>query len=285
MLYAAGAEQNDSQLPSQIETSSQSDARDRNIYFDGPASDRGFAKKFAANLLLDQKEIWTSPFHIRRSSAKWWIFAAAGTAALIAADHPVSQALPFSGASVNFGTSASRAGEWYSVFPAAAGFLTAGMALQNKKLEETGALSLQALIDADIVTNVVKVVARRERPAGGDHGGHFEKGGSSFPSGHSTQAWTLAAVVASEYGNHRWVPYVSYGYAALISTSRLLAQEHFTSDVFVGGVIGFFIGQYVVHTQRVHRQHAPFVNSRLFTPTVLPSFSPVAKTVTLCWTY
>jgi membrane-associated phospholipid phosphatase len=208
-----------------------------------------------------------------------------GTAALIAVDHRVSQALPFSGTSVNFGTAASRAGQWYTVFPAAGAFLAIGIARHNEKLEETGILGLQALVDADVVTNVVKVVARRERPTALDHGGHFETGGSSFPSGHSTQAWALAAVVASEYGNHKWVPYVSYGYAALVSTSRVLTQEHFTSDVFVGGAIGFFIGRYVVHTQQVHREHLRSVKSGLFTPAVVPSFSPVAKTVTLAWTY
>jgi membrane-associated phospholipid phosphatase len=263
----------------------QGDTRDRNVYLDGESSGHGLVKKFTANFLLDQKEIWTSPFRINRSSAKWWILAGVGVAALVAADHRVSQALPFSGSSVNFETAASRAGEWYTVFPAAGMFLATGKVLHDERLEETGILGFEALAGADIVTNVVKVVARRERPGALDHGGHFEEGGGSFPSGHSTQAWALAAVVASEYGNHKWIPYVSYGYAALISTSRVLAQEHFTSDVFVGGAIGFFIGRYVVHTQRVHREHLHSSGSRLFVPAVFPSLSPVAKTVTLAWIY
>ena len=91
-------------------------------------------------------------------------------------------------------------------------------------------------------------------------------------------------MVASEYGNHKWVPYVSYVYAALVSTSRVIAQEHFTSDVVVGGAIGFFIGRYVVRTERIHREHLPFAKSRLFSPAVSPLFSPVAKTVTLVGT-
>ena len=240
-----------------------------------PAVD--LSKKFTANVLLDQKEIWTSPFRINRSSAKWWLLTGVGVAALVAADHRVSQALPFSGSSVNFGTATSRAGEWYTVFPAAGMFLATGKVLHDERLEETGILGFEALAGADIVTNVVKVVARRERPGALDHGGHFEKGGGSFPSGHSTQAWALAAVVASEYGNHKWIPYVSYGYAALISTSRVLSQEHFTSDVFVGGAIGFFIGRYVVHTQRVHREHLHSGGSRLFVPAVFPSLLACCK--------
>jgi membrane-associated phospholipid phosphatase len=285
LALATEAQQAPSQPPPPIEQAAHSDTRDDNVYLDGQSSGRGLVKKFTTNLLLDQKEIWTSPFRIHRSSAKWWILAGLGTAALIAADHPVSQALPFSGSSTNFGRTASRAGEWYTVFPAAGVLFATGRAFHDERLEETGVLGLQALADADIVTNVVKVAARRERPGAGDHGGHFEKGGSSFPSGHSTQAWALAAVIASEYGNHKWVPYASYGYATLIGVSRVLSQEHFTSDVFVGGAIGFFIGRYVVHTQRAHREHLRFTKSRLFTPAVSPSFSPVAKTVTLAWSY
>ena len=275
-----------SSAPGWCQTTQQpTDIRDSNVYVGPQSSDRPFIRKFVGNILLDGKEIWTSPFHIHPSSAKWWIFAGVGTAALLAADHPVSQALPVSGSTVRFGTDASRAGQWYSVFPAGGALLGIGLLSHNSKLEETGALSLQALADADIVTNVVKVVARRERPYQGDRGGHFEKGGSSFPSGHSTQAWALATVLATEYGDHKWVPYASYGYAALISTSRVLAQAHFTSDVFVGGAIGFFVGRYVVRTQRAHGAHLTSMRGRLLTPAVMPSFSPQSHTVALAWSY
>ncbi len=280
--------QDNSQTPpasSPSTASTQTDGRDPNVYFGPSASGRSFLKKFAANVLLDQKDIWTSPFRINRSTAKWWLFAGAGTAVLLAVDHRASQALPFSGTSVAFGNNASRIGQWYTVFPAAGALYAAGLINGNEKLAETGALSLQALVGADITVNVMKVVARRQRPGDGDHGGHFEKGGSSFPSGHSTQAWALASVIADEYGDHRWVPYVSYGYASLVSVSRLLAQAHFTSDVFVGGAIGFFIGRYVVQTQREHRLHPHSTHARLFAPTVMPSFSPDSKTIALAWNY
>jgi membrane-associated phospholipid phosphatase len=41
--------------------------------------------------------------------------------------------------------------------------------------------------------------------------------------------------VARRYGNHRWIPYVAYGAAALVGFSRLSLSAHFLSDVFVGG--------------------------------------------------
>ncbi len=275
-----------SSVPGWCQTAQQpTDLRDSDVYVGPQSSDRPFIKKFVGNVLLDQKEIWTSPFHIHRSSAKWWILAGVGTAALLAADHPVSQALPMGGTAVRFGTDASKAAQWYSVFPAGGALLGIGFLSHDSKLEETGALSLQALADAGIVTDVLKIAARRQRPDQGDHGGHFEKGGSSFPSGHSTEAWALATVLATEYGDHKWVPYASYGYAVLISTSRVLAQAHFTSDVFVGGAIGFFVGRYVVRTQRVHGAHSTPLHGRLLTPAVMPSFSRQAQTMALAWSY
>lgn len=261
------------------------DKRDPNVYLSNVTPKRSFVRKFTTNFFFDQKEIWTSPFHMTRSTAKWWVLAGVGTAALIAVDYRVSQALPFSGTSVDFGNAASRAGEWYTVFPAAGLFWAVGAKTGNDQAKETGILGLEALADADVVTEVLKVTTQRQRPRDGDHGGHFWKGGNSFPSGHSTQAWALAAVVATEYGDHKWVPYVAYSYATMISVARVLAQEHFTSDVFVGGMIGFFVGRYVVHTQHTHLEHVKPGSLRSFMPEVMPAFSPAGKTVTLSWNY
>lgn len=252
------------------DSTAQADVRDRNLYENTSATSGSILKRLGTNILLDQKDIWTSPFHINRSSAKWWLLVGASTAALLAADHPISQALPSSGMSVRTGTNLSRVGQWYSVFPFAGGLYAIGRATNNAKLEETGALSVQALADAGIVVNVMKVVARRQRPGNGDHGGHFEKGGASFPSGHSTESWALASVIAHEYGDHRWVPYAAYGYAALVSVSRVTSQEHFTSDVFVGGAIGFFIGRYVVHTNEMHLAHSR--RAKWLSPAISPVF-------------
>ena len=47
--------------------------------------------KLAANIWLDQKDIWTSPFHMKKSDAKWWLGFGAVTGALIATDHESSK--------------------------------------------------------------------------------------------------------------------------------------------------------------------------------------------------
>jgi hypothetical protein len=66
------------------------DARDRVFYPGDTEHLKPLGKKLMGNLLLDQKEIWTSPFHMHKKNAKWWIGFGAVTAVLVAADHHTS---------------------------------------------------------------------------------------------------------------------------------------------------------------------------------------------------
>jgi membrane-associated phospholipid phosphatase len=192
---------------------------------------------------------------MKRGTARWWLVAGAGTGALIAYDHRISQQLPNTGGAVQAGVAISRAGQYYSVYPFAGALYYFGIRLRNPEISETGALAVQGLVDSAIVGNLIKVATGRERPLEGDGGGHFGHGGISFPSGHSIEAWTLATVIARRYSHHKWVPAVSYGYATLISVSRVAARQHFPSDVLAGAAMGFFIGKYIVDENRLHRGH------------------------------
>jgi membrane-associated phospholipid phosphatase len=71
-------------------------------------------------------------------------------------------------------------------------------------------------------------------------------GQNSFPSGHAITAFSIATIFADRYSRHRWVPWVAYGLAATVGFSRITTQAHFTSDVFVGAVLGYSISHYVV---------------------------------------
>lgn len=243
-----------------------------------------FVKDFTKNVLQDQRAIWTSPFHMSKRTATVWILVGIGTAALIAADHPIYEAIPHSGASVSVGKDISYAGEAYTVYPIAAGLYGASWLTQDKSLRQTSFSSLEALADADIVVGAFKIVTRRQRPQDGDHGGHFEEGGASFPSAHSAQAWALASVIAHEYHDDKWVPWLVYAYATSVSAARVMALQHFTSDVFVGGAIGFFIGRYVVHVNSQRQNGTNSRHANLF-PCVQPVFAGDYKAIQLAWTH
>ena len=77
--------------PSDSQTGSASlDQRDRVYYPGDTESIKPLARKLFLNILLDQKDIFTSPFRMDRHSAKWWLLSGAVTAGLIASDHHIA---------------------------------------------------------------------------------------------------------------------------------------------------------------------------------------------------
>jgi len=69
------------------------DRRDRIFYPGDTERLKPLARKLFLNILLDQKDIFTSPFRINRDNAKWWLLAGGVTAGLIASDHHITNAL------------------------------------------------------------------------------------------------------------------------------------------------------------------------------------------------
>ena len=125
-------------------------------------------------------------------------------------------------------------------------------------MTRTALLAGEAVADAEILTEVLKPAVSRWRPssipAKGNFADTFAEGENrfssahnSFPSGHTITAFALATVISRRYGrHHRWVPILAYGGAAAIGFWRLTPSAHYTSDVFVGAVLGYSIRRFAV---------------------------------------
>ena len=111
------------------------DTRDRNLYVNDPEAPGSLMKKGLTNVMLDQKDIWTSPFHLKKQNIKYLLIVGAATGALIGTDHIISRQLPSSGTSVDVGTDLSRTGQFYSVYPFAGALFLAGTAERIKSSE------------------------------------------------------------------------------------------------------------------------------------------------------
>ncbi len=255
-------------------------------------------KRFIINLLKDQRAIWTSPFHWGRSDAKWLAPLGFSTIALIATDRHTSGALVEHGDNLSrlrISKDISRGGAFYSTAGTAGVLYLVGRAAHNDRLRETGLLGMEALIDSSIVVTALKAASQRQRPPTDHSSGEFFDGGSSFPSGHAIAAWSLATVIAQEYGHHRpFVQVGAYGLASAISLSRYTGRNHFLSDVLVGSAMGYGIGRLVYHKHhdpaldaQNEKQHArDFVRSRLF-PSLAPLYYPRSHVYggTLAWNF
>jgi membrane-associated phospholipid phosphatase len=208
--------------------------------------------EFFKNILRDQKAIWTSPVHLRGRDGRWLTPLGLGTAALIATDRRTGDEIAESRTQLNASRIVSYAGSAYGVGGVAATFYLIGRATHDDRARETGLLGAEALIDSGIVVTAVKEIIQRSRPLSGEDRNEFFAGGSSFPSGHAIAAWSLAAVIANEYHDHRLVEISAYGIASAVSLSRFTGQKHYLSDVLVGSAMGYGIGRYVYHAH--HRK-------------------------------
>lgn len=154
----------------------------------------------------------------------------------------------------------------------AGGTYLAGIAFKDPELRATGIDAMVTMGFAQLLLTLpLKEVVGRSRPSAGrgTHDFHPLNGGPSFPSGHTTQAFALASVIA-EHADLPWVSCVSYGLAGLVGVARLEQREHFLSDVVAGGLIGTFVGKAVVGYNRTLRAGGQSKVSMSFSPTFQP---------------
>ena len=100
-------------------------------------------------------------------------------------------------------------------------------------------LGIGVLVTA-ILVMVIKFSVRRRRPEG-DWGDIYRSTDPhSFPSGHATRAFLLAALAVA-YGPP-WFAIILVIWAPLVALARVAMGVHYFSDVFVGALFGIFVG-------------------------------------------
>ena len=209
------------------------------------------------NLLHDQVAIWTSPLRLRDSNAAGPIILVLATAGAITADHEAMTSVVSTDTKLNDRADQASQALMGSLVAAHAVLFTFGRMHHDDHASETGILGAEAVVDSLAVGEVDKLITRRERPdVDASKGKWFQSGvgfNSSFPSEHSLVAWSAASVLAGEYSGF-WKGTAIYSLATGVSVSRVIARQHFPSDVLVGSAVGWMIGRYVVHK---HRHHIP----------------------------
>jgi membrane-associated phospholipid phosphatase len=123
---------------------------------------------------------------------------------------------------------------WSSVL--VAGMFTAGRFAHGARFRAMTYDMLDAAIVNFGYTELIKLAVGRERPNGEDN--------KSFPSGHTSNSFALAAVAERHYGWKVGVP--AYLLAGVVGASRLQQDKHYLSDVVAGATLGYIVGRSVV---------------------------------------
>lgn len=136
----------------------------------------------------------------------------------------------------------------------------------NREIDEIfvlGAMFMETVLIANGVKDTLKGLLPRYRPyMYGDSPPLHLVGESeryfAFPSGHTTMAFAgasfLAYVFLTWYPSSFWgIPIAAAGMLSATATAvlRVLAGQHFISDVLVGGVIGLSCGWIIPHLHRI----------------------------------
>jgi membrane-associated phospholipid phosphatase len=116
---------------------------------------------------------------------------------------------------------------------------------------------LEAAGFSAVTTEALKYAAGRARPNETTRVDDWRKGGSSFPSLHSSAAFAIGTVLA-ESGNDdfRWVRRVlGYGLAGATAYVRVRDNVHWTSDTVTGAAIGIATAHFTMNRRdaRAHR--------------------------------
>ncbi len=133
-----------------------------------------------------------------------------------------------------------------------------GVEAKSHWFNQTKYLLIANLISSSI-TYSLKIITQKERPNGGVH---------SFPSGHTTLAFTNAGVLYNEFHNTAPVlAYSGYAFAATTGSFRMINNAHWMSDVLIGAGIGMLSAELVYYFE-------PFKNFNPFEKTKNITFVP-----------
>ncbi len=171
----------------------------------------------------------------------------------------------------------THAGGYESIIGITAGSYLYGLIAKNNKWQQTGQLLGVSLVGTSVFTLGSKWIFARERPyVDGRNYWHFfdiNEERSSFISGHSSASFTIASIFSLQFNEQKWVKWVAYGSATLISVSRMVIDQHWSSDVIAGAALGYAVG---------HLTYKAFHNTHL---TVLPKWTKNAKGLSLSFRF
>ncbi len=131
-------------------------------------------------------------------------------------------------------------------------FYLQGSIFKNERSKKTALLGIKTYFVTGALVTIPKLLFNRYRPYHGEtpdpmvwkgpFSGRYYR---SFVSGHTTSIFALSTIVASEYKEKKFVPYIAYSIATLAALSRIHDDKHWASDIIAGAAFGYAMGKLI----------------------------------------
>jgi len=154
------------------------------------------------------------------------------------------------GACRTCGTTGATVGGGTAVVPFVGVLFVAGRFAPQGRFRAATYDFAQAMIVNGAYSGILKHSVNRVRPDGRDS--------LSFPSGHTSTAFSLAAVADHHYGWKVGLP--AYVLASGVGLSRIESNRHHLSDVLAGATLGFIVGRTVARVDAERPAKKRFVS-------------------------
>lgn len=148
-------------------------------------------------------------------------------------------------------------GEIYTTVIFGGTFGLYGIIQDDNSTKRIGYEIFQTAFYSGIITQFLKISIGRARPFT-NNGSNFYKPFTFFnddfhslPSGHTTLAFALSTIL-SENAESRFLKIAAFIPAVLTAVSRVYQDNHWTSDVFLGAAVGYFVGEWV---HKIHNEN------------------------------
>lgn len=115
-------------------------------------------------------------------------------------------------------------------------------------------LMFESIAVSQIITQTLKISTQRLRPNFSDE--------HSFPSGHTSSTFAMAASLNGIYGWQVGMP--AYLLASIVGFQRINSNVHYLSDVLSGALIGTLVGRGFSSIHHQNKTDKPLLNTFLF---------------------
>ncbi len=211
-------------------------------------------KTYLVSYWQDGVSILKKPLHVKTSEVAYSVAFVATGALVMANDANIKNWFQ-----QNRNSTTNQAAKGFQIigngsycFPAMGALYLGGLIFKQPKIQYTGLQAFKSLVIAGGITEVIKIVAERERPVQNNnpylfHGIDKPSVYNSFPSGHTCDAFAMASVISSNVKNKWWnIPI--YAIATGVGLSRINDDKHWASDVMMGAAIGYGVGKIISHS-------------------------------------